>query len=282
MIWKRLGVAAVIVFVGCDLVRPSNPLALDPNAVLIETVLFAGARDVYALTGFPHRDYGGAPQVTLELHRAGEVASFEPIDSLAPCGAVPRASIGIYSCLHARLADSLQAGDSYRLVGAGPQGEIRADAKLPSAPVLVSPSSDTTLARNVTGGAIAVTTLKLSTPPDIRRLALSVRDVRVLLSSGELRKDCALIVDPFPAALLPPADTVTVLLRALSCPGSSGQWRELQVSLQVWGFDSAYSEFALAAGDGILRTPLPNFGLSGAFGVVGSASGSRVFVVVVR
>lgn len=277
-----LGIVVGALALGCDLVHPMDPVALDPDVVLVESVLFAGSAEVYAATGFPHLEAGAPPSLSLSLEGPNFSTPLQPASAPGRCGPLPGLAWGTYQCLYARLDTPVAPGGRYRLRGAGPAGEIAGESIVTRAPTLIAPATDTVVRRTLADGRLALIGLTFVSPPEVDQVVLSIHHLTVLLANGEQRDDCTLITDPSSGAPLQAEGTVELAFRFLSCPGGSANWREFRVSAQVVGYDRAYGRFVRSAGKGILRQPIPDFGLKGAVGVFGSAAESRAVQVTVH
>lgn len=277
-----LGIVVGVLTLGCDLVHPSDPVALDRDVVLVETVLFAGSDEIHAVVGFPHRNGGASPALSLSIDGPSASTPLQPASAPSRCGLLSPKAWGVYQCLRAGLGAPLASGERFRLRGAGPAGEIVGETTIPRAPTLAAPASDTVVARTTANGELASIRLTFASPPEVDLVELAIHDLTVRLANGEERDDCTLITNPASGAPLPREGTVELAFRFLSCPGGATGWREFRVSAQVVGYDGAYGRFVRSAGAGILRQPAPDFGLRGAVGVFGSAAASRRVQVTVQ
>lgn len=285
------GVAMAVAFSSCDLVRPNDPLALDPDVVGVEIVLFAGSQTVNALVGFPNRTFiNNDARPVLALMNASTNAPLLAIGGAEVCVDLdpflsfvsPRTAEGM-ECFSANLPFMIESGGRYRIEGMGPSGSFDGEVVVPTGPVLLTAAEDLVLDRVHSSTTLASFKLRWDTPRDVALVMYAVQDLRVALEDGSVREDCTVLGNPFVGTALPEAGEAQVELQRIICPpGEEPAWTSLRFVVQLVGFDAAFAQFIELADLDTVREPLPSLGLTGAVGFFGAAGVSEAVEVLVR
>lgn len=280
-----VAIAAAWYLVACGLVRDSDPLALDRDVFLLESVVFTGSRTVFAVSGFAHREGGPPPVVALFLEGPEGRVQFTPVEHSAECPSLPfgGSTTGVFQCLYAVVSAPIAGNTVLKLAGSGPEGPIEGSTITPDEPTVLVPERDTVVMRVGSAGNIASITIRLAAAPrGVQALILNIASIEVVLNDGEIRQDCMAITDPPSGEALDSEVDVSLRVRFVQCDGAPVSWREITMRLRILGYDDRYRAFVDAAERGIIRQPWPAFGLSGAIGVFASAAVSRTVSIRIR
>jgi len=262
-----LALAATLTSVGCN-IAPPDPLALDPDAISIASVLVANETHARILVGYPHRSLSGPPpRISASLLAPGWRAAFtHETDPEDGCGGGPTFWRMPMVCLNASLPQPIREQVTYKLEGEGPKGRISGEITVPSAPLILDPGD----------------TLWL--PDSIRSIRIPIR-YRAPPGAGTLRPEVlathrtstgieANWVSAYPGGL-----DVDGQADTLSVPGADVSRLEA-ASMHLLGIGWNYTRFRESSR---VRFPWPSFGLSGdgIYGYFdGSAKSRRVHIAL--
>ncbi len=290
-----LAALSTLIAGACDYTHPTEVFVPDEDVIAISAVISAGFDRAALLATYPHRDQSANPPIVdAQLSGPGWTADFrQDPDSHTPegllaCNLLSQSVAwkGPASCLRARLPRPIEVGVRYALSGNTELGTFSGTAVVPSAPVIVEPSTEfvATPAADTFG-----IDLRYRNPAEVGLIVAEAANVVqvVVDSAGNLGQEPRWIKFIEPRELNPAAESARIMVWGYGSSLPQQAWRppEFRFDLQLVGFDEHFSRFARLRYDRLVIRPWPSFGLTGdegIFGYFGAASRSAPVRVIVR
>jgi hypothetical protein len=297
--------AALAAIAGC--IRDPDPIALDEFAVSVDAVLEAGVDSAVVFIGRPapggfsgrdsYRAVSGA-EVALVL---GSDTTWLAEDPSAPC--VQGASDGDDAgrgCYRAHLAGSIQPGATYGLEITLPDGSrVTGSTVVPHPGEVLSPapghrvvarcaSEDVCWPAPPDYAPVALLDLEWRNGEGVEAVLLHMEAVDVFYRGGTYPgSDCTLGFN-VPGGFLGVLRSEKTLwsVPAVQCHGeatANSRFDSIRARVRVVGVDAAYASYAEALWEGsTIRDASASAGLTGAFGVFGSAAVAAAEIMLIR
>ncbi len=261
----------------CSYTRPDEDLSPDEDAVMIGALLLSGQSEAHLLATSPHRPAGASPPggVSATLAGPGWKAAYADTVDLKRCNVDLPQKWRPALCLRAKLPQPIRAGVEYAIEGTTHKGGFHGKTTVPRRPV--ASALDTQFVEVASSEDPAEFKVRFDAPPEVRAVAMDVRNAIQLKSDGSSKAGWILAVTPSALDIRVDSQRVRVW----------GRWQRpgARFDTHLIGYETNYARFVVDSREArVLYKPWPSFGLEGdesVYGYFGAAALSLEAILVV-